>query len=76
MKRTEKLINDTLNNLSKKQFKEIVNKTLARELNKLVGQIICGKFYSTIIEDAFSEEIKLDIADIVDAFLQKKGLDI
>ena len=42
MKRTEKLINDTLNNLSKKQFKEIVDKTLARELNKLVGQRICG----------------------------------
>tara|TARA_R100000426_G_scaffold26742_1_gene22315 strand:- start:435 stop:665 length:231 start_codon:yes stop_codon:yes gene_type:complete len=76
MKRTEKLINDTLNNLSKKQFKEIVDKTLARELNKLVGQRICGGYYSVIIEDTFSEEIKLDIADIVDAFLQKKGLEL
>ena len=76
MKRTEKLINDTLNKITKKQFKEIVDKTIARELNILVGEIICGKYYSIIIEDAFSEEIKLDIADIVDAFLQKKGLEL
>ena len=76
MERTEKLINDTLNKLTKKQFKEIVDKTIARELNQIVGETICGNYYSIIIEDTFSKEIKLDIADIVDAFLQKKGLDI
>lgn len=83
MKRTEKLINDTLNTLSKKQFAEIVDETLVKELTKLSLEAVCGKLYYTIgldlnllTDNTHGQEIELDVADLVKAFLEKKGLEL
>ena len=81
MKRTEKLINDTLNTLSKKQFAEIVDETLVKELTKLSIEEDCGKFYYMMqvnhnlnYDTTHGQEIMLDVADLVKAYLEKKGL--
>ena len=81
MKRTEKLINDTLNNLSKKQFAEIVDETLVKELTKLCLEAVGGKYYYMMrvnfnleYDNTHGQEIMLDVADLVKAYLEKKGL--
>ena len=81
MKRTEKLINDTLNNLSKKQFAEIVDETLVKELTKLSLEAVCGKFYYMMrvnhnlnYDNTYGQEIMLDVVDLVKEYLEKKGL--
>ena len=83
MKRTEKLINDTLNKITKKQFAEIVDETLVKELTKLSFEAVCGKFYYMMsvnhdlnTDTTHGQEIELDVADLVKAYLEKKGLDI